>query len=208
MKTVSQKSCLLHGLLGKTCHHVYVTRTYCLNKHKVFTIPMAFSFAILVKFNTFSSVFKKRYRLVGCHIWKKSFSAECQCFPCKQKKHSWYSEHAMWCSYWPQPSKRQIKCQSGVESSQMQLLNCISLLVFHMHLQFHASSSNASMLPFQQREYPWTKGVDVWQRAQAYRTCQIPIRHFKVEKCRFIQIKRLMTATYFFHILNQYSYWW
>lgn len=46
---------------------------------------MAFSFAILVKFNTFSSVFKKRYGLVGCHVSKKSFSAECQCFPCKQK---------------------------------------------------------------------------------------------------------------------------
>lgn len=57
----------------------------CLSKHKVFTIPMAFSFAILVNFNTFSCVFKKRYRLVRCHIWKKSFSAECQCFPCKQK---------------------------------------------------------------------------------------------------------------------------
>lgn len=156
MKTAPQKSCLLHGLLGKTCHHVYVTRTYCFSKHKVFTIPMAPSFTVLAIFNTFPSVFKKRYGLVRYHTWKKSVSM----LPLQTEKHSWYSEHAMWCFYWSQPSKRQVKGQLDVGSSQMQLLSSISLLVLHLHLQFHASSP--AMQPFQHREHPLTKGVDIW----------------------------------------------
>lgn len=191
METVPQKSHLLHGLLGKTCHRVYVTRTYCLSKHEVFTIPVAFSFAILVIFNTFSSVFKKRYRLVRCHISKKSFRAECQCFPCKQKSTADILNNAMWCFYWPQASKRQIKCQPDVESSQMQLLSCISLLVLHLHQCCHfrrESIHQQKMLTFGREQRPtghikFLQGILKRKHAHG-----------------FIQIKSLMTLLCTFFI--------